>query len=485
MGAIDLNKCEQCGVPATLRCTKCRNDFFCTRDCQIMHWKKYKGCGPPKKLIQEVEIKKNNTNDILERLTTLLKKPPSKRSECESEEIIKCASPLIQEIEQLETKLYNQKEYDNRDKDLGRVQELKKKIDTIPVFEVTLLSGISRIFERTSSVLLHAKVAQWLDTISLCIILFGNDNKKNNYTLYDNLSKNPGKIDIKAIVQEVTWDGPQLLKAVIDHLHIGDVDLFKRMKGKVSNIQDVKDNVLFYSIDHGCHSDAFHNLLKSGASVNKLRQFDGPPLMIAVANEKIESRVQKHSITTLLEFKANPNWCRQKEADSRYSALHHASHRGLTHVVELLVASRADVNLATVSEGVTPLMYAIDNNKEETVRTLIRLNANIHAKDYSSGFAPIMYACETDNLPLTKVLVEARADVNICSIYGQTCLHLAQDGGNKPLTQYLKKCGATLGQFPDAPPGANTSFEDIAHMSPLDIMNLFQQQEQGLIFNRR
>lgn len=35
-------KCEECGDPATQRCSKCKVAWYCSRDCQLRQWKKHK-----------------------------------------------------------------------------------------------------------------------------------------------------------------------------------------------------------------------------------------------------------------------------------------------------------------------------------------------------------------------------------------------------------------------------------------------------------
>ena len=43
-------KCEECGDPATQRCSKCKLAWYCSRDCQLRQWKKHK---PICKMFQE------------------------------------------------------------------------------------------------------------------------------------------------------------------------------------------------------------------------------------------------------------------------------------------------------------------------------------------------------------------------------------------------------------------------------------------------
>jgi hypothetical protein len=35
-------KCAGCGVVATQRCSKCKNEWYCSRECQLKQWKQHK-----------------------------------------------------------------------------------------------------------------------------------------------------------------------------------------------------------------------------------------------------------------------------------------------------------------------------------------------------------------------------------------------------------------------------------------------------------
>ena len=35
-------KCEECGALATQRCSRCKQAWYCSRDCQLRQWKKHK-----------------------------------------------------------------------------------------------------------------------------------------------------------------------------------------------------------------------------------------------------------------------------------------------------------------------------------------------------------------------------------------------------------------------------------------------------------
>lgn len=59
-------KCAECGADATKRCSKCKSEWYCTRECQVKHWKAHKemcailakGLGEAKEKKENKEVKK-------------------------------------------------------------------------------------------------------------------------------------------------------------------------------------------------------------------------------------------------------------------------------------------------------------------------------------------------------------------------------------------------------------------------------------------
>lgn len=44
---MESTACVNCGIPSKLKCTNCKNVFYCTKECQKDHWKKHKNnCRP-------------------------------------------------------------------------------------------------------------------------------------------------------------------------------------------------------------------------------------------------------------------------------------------------------------------------------------------------------------------------------------------------------------------------------------------------------
>ena len=39
---MDDPKCAECGKTATQRCSRCKNQWYCSRECQVRQWKGHK-----------------------------------------------------------------------------------------------------------------------------------------------------------------------------------------------------------------------------------------------------------------------------------------------------------------------------------------------------------------------------------------------------------------------------------------------------------
>ena len=58
---MDDPKCEECGKPATQRCTACKSAWYCQRDCQLRQWKKHKPiCALLSQSVKEQNEKETN-----------------------------------------------------------------------------------------------------------------------------------------------------------------------------------------------------------------------------------------------------------------------------------------------------------------------------------------------------------------------------------------------------------------------------------------
>lgn len=93
---------------------------------------------------------------------------------------------------------------------------------------------------------------------------------------------------------------------------------------------------------------------------------------------------------------------------------------GYDKEVERMILKGADVDAATSDEGITPLIYAVSNNRLETVKTLLKYNADPN-KATLGNETPLLIAVKSQNSQILKALRDAGVDVEhqnleICEI---------------------------------------------------------------------
>jgi protocatechuate 3,4-dioxygenase beta subunit len=121
--------------------------------------------------------------------------------------------------------------------------------------------------------------------------------------------------------------------------------------------------------------------------------------------------------------------------------LHEATHNGNKSAVELLLASKSDVN-AKDNQGVTPLhKTAVGSSKDvaESLRVdmaelLLVNNAEVNVRA-NNGFTPLHWAALYGHRELAEVLLANGAEVNAMNNNGQTPLHWAIANGRKTVRQ--------------------------------------------------
>jgi ankyrin repeat protein len=152
-------------------------------------------------------------------------------------------------------------------------------------------------------------------------------------------------------------------------------------------------------------------LVDAGASVNTIeKEHHQTPLMYAAAAKKNAGEMVKLLLAKGADTRPRSlsyDWPSHISAEVRVqyhpfgglTALLYASRDGCYDCVEAMIASGADVNVATTEEGVTPLMIALDN----------------------------------DNNDIAKLLLDHGAKPGVWDWYGRTALYIAvdrKDGGS-------------------------------------------------------
>src|SRR5688572_27266343 len=135
-------------------------------------------------------------------------------------------------------------------------------------------------------------------------------------------------------------------------------------------------------------------LIDAGANVNAVeRQHKQTPLMYAAAadtnaGEMVKLLLSKGALVAPRSLAYDwPNHI-SEEPRVQYrpfgglTALLYAARDGCYDCVEALIANRADVNVPTLPEGVTPLMIALDNDNNDIAKLLLDRGANPHVWDW-------------------------------------------------------------------------------------------------------
>ena len=112
-----------------------------------------------------------------------------------------------------------------------------------------------------------------------------------------------------------------------------------------------------------------------------------------------------------------------------------AASKGYNGEIERLLSKGADIDAET-SEGATPLIFAIANNRFDAVKTLLAHDPNLE-KRTSTGETPLIISARNDNIEITEMLIRAGADIDSSDRYGATPLHYSSIHGNFYLTDLL------------------------------------------------
>ena len=175
-----------------------------------------------------------------------------------------------------------------------------------------------------------------------------------------------------------------------------------------------------------------NKLLKKGVDPNFQNSASGvTPL--GVACERGHTGV----VRALLDSRASP----EIATTEGYRPIHIASQFGQKEVVELLLRrGRADVHARCPLQDTFPLLLAVNFNFVDVARVLVEASADVNMASVSRGLSPLHYAISAEAVAL---LVAAHADVDACdNPDGVTPLHTCCIAGAPAVCVALLACGA-------------------------------------------
>jgi len=322
----------------------------------------------------------------------------------EREEIqqqIDAVAPIMEEIEALEEKIYFNKTHEKRDDDIVYLLDLKKSIESAPIFQIILLNGDTRLFQRSKISALRAKVAKWLQTISLRVSLVTVEgNAINDTTNFDDMKI----VILNAMKIESDWDVVPVFQSLVNHLEIGDTNVNQRILPICPEqvLVQARVNVWFFTMSRGT-VEWVDTLIEWNVDPSVLQRDHsdclmvasayGHPAMVSFLLEKqcdplkgdrdgahaiMKASEQGHAnvVQVLLNLECNP----QKLDRNKYDAIMKASDNGHTAVVKLLLDAACDPHQAD-DLGQTALLKGCKNGHVRIVKYLLDVNCDPFKKD--------------------------------------------------------------------------------------------------------
>ncbi|MBP5467997.1 MAG: ankyrin repeat domain-containing protein [Candidatus Riflebacteria bacterium] len=174
------------------------------------------------------------------------------------------------------------------------------------------------------------------------------------------------------------------------------------LPNKFSNPSEDKEwEEAYRYIKNGQLVNLFDYVKRTGRDLSKMYYKGEPGVCIAVQYEQYE--IVKYMV---LSFDCT----KLADKDKKRNALHYASLKGNTKIIELLLQNGFDVD-STDSDGNTPLFYSITYPFPDSVILLLEKgsNPNIQNKD---GTTPLHFAIKKSNVLAMEYLMKAGADPN-------------------------------------------------------------------------
>ena len=157
------------------------------------------------------------------------------------------------------------------------------------------------------------------------------------------------------------------------------------------------------------------------------------------------------------------------------SLLHKAVIIGNIDLVKLLVENGADLDielprLNSNHMRLTPILYAVIQNKKNIVSYLINQGVDVDKK-LNSNTTILHHASAHNHVDLVKLIISKDADINSCDTNGMSPLHYASNIGNKKIIEILIAAGANV----NAKEGKHTPLDLVLDKSLFEITALLRK----------
>jgi ankyrin repeat protein len=202
-----------------------------------------------------------------------------------------------------------------------------------------------------------------------------------------------------------------------------------------TNAQCGAAGTALHSASHAGHVQAVRSLLKCGADVDALGNWNQSPLQLASFQGHLDV------VQFLLDHGADAKF---QDVNHR-TPLNHAVLEGHLKVVRMLLEHKADANTYD-TDGLAPIhmVLSVSNSKGEypqILRLLLEYGANPNAQD-KQGRTPLHLASSARSsvlLEMARILLAHGADVDTKDVRGKTPMQLAVASGRAEMIQLLSE----------------------------------------------
>jgi ankyrin repeat protein len=246
------------------------------------------------------------------------------------------------------------------------------------------------------------------------------------------------KLFLSVIVGLFSLSGGLVANDILEASRSGKLELVQTILDRdttaIGMSNDRGSTALHVAAENG-HFQIAELLLDRGADLEAIDVDGDTPLMCAAIgghSEIYKMLLSRGADADILNINEN-------------GVLHYAAMGGSVEIVNLMLDSGQDINAQNAQNqgGVTPLMAAVFNNRQEVVKFLLEKGADIEASD-SYGRTPLSMAVQENKQELVKFLLDKGADIETLDTYAYTPLYVARATGNVDMAQLLLDNGANV-----------------------------------------
>ena len=206
------------------------------------------------------------------------------------------------------------------------------------------------------------------------------------------------------------------------------------------------DSTFFEACSKGC-TDMLQKFMSDKWYSEGLEPYQEKKVLINIFSEHGETglmlaAVDGHldTVKLLIREGADVNLC---DSDGVSPLMFACENEEGVDTIKLLIENGADVN-ALQNDGCTALMIACSNQSSDNAQLLINKGAIVNV-DLADGYTPLMIACHNELLDTVKLLIINGADINACRSDGYTILMVAcEQVGNSQVIDHLIDSNADI-----------------------------------------